>query len=163
MTRTTSQPQGGFTLLELMIVVAVIAILASISIPYFYGQIIRGQIVDSMSLAEVAKRAVSAVYTATGKLPENNEAASIPVSDKMVGNYVTRVEVIDGAITLTFGNNSHKQIAGKQLTLRPAIVADSPQVPIAWVCAARAVPNGMAAIGQDRTSIPVGWLPFNCR
>jgi len=54
-------------------------------------------------------------------------------------------------------------IAGKILTLRPAVVEDAPIVPLAWVCGFAAVPGNMTARGDNRTNIPIGYLPFNCR
>jgi len=71
--------------------------------------------------------------------------------------------VQDGAIHITFGNNAHGAIKGKMLTFRPAVVEDTPVVPVAWVCAFAAAPDKMTVKGENRTDIPVAMLPFNCK
>jgi type IV pilus assembly protein PilA len=81
----------------------------------------------------------------------------------MVSNYVTSVTVSDGVIDIVFGNNASGMIAGKVLTIRPAVVEDAPIVPVAWVCAAAPVPPRMTVYGQDRTTAPASVLPVNCR
>jgi len=98
-----------------------------------------------------------------GRDAADNEAAAIPPREKIVGNLVKDVNVADGAITLTFGNNATKLLEGKRVTIRPAVVADQPQVPIAWVCHDVAVPNGMEIRGNDETDIQPSFLPIECR
>jgi len=71
--------------------------------------------------------------------------------------------VHDGAIQLTFGNRVNNAIAGKVLSLRPAVVEDAPIVPIAWVCGSAEAPDGMQVHGQNVTDIPDQLLPVECR
>ncbi len=153
----------GFTLIEMMVVIAIIAILALIALPSMFERTIKVQVRDGMALANLAKGGVAAAYARSGEMPANNEAAGIPPRNKIVGDYVAEVGVADGAVTITFGNNSHKSINGKHLTLRPAVVDGQPQVPVTWLCANRTVPTGMTAMGTNATDIALDWLPVECR
>lgn len=71
--------------------------------------------------------------------------------------------VRDGAIHITFGNNVNTTIKDKMLTMRPAVVDDTPVVPVAWVCGFATAPGGMTVKGATHTDIPEGRLPFNCK
>jgi type IV pilus assembly protein PilA len=155
--------RDGFTMIEILVAVAIVAILAALAIPSFQGSIVRDQIVAAMPLADIAKKPVAQSWAALQVLPADNASAGLPPPDKIVNNYISAVAIQDGAIQVTFGNNAHGAIAGKILTLRPAIVEDAPIVPVAWVCGYAAVPGKMTAKGENRTGIPTGYLPFNCR
>ena len=144
-------------------VVAVMAILALMAIPSLQDQALKGQVKEGMALADVAKKGVQAVYSLTGEMPRNNEAAALPPGNKIVSTLVKEVSVKDGAITLVFGNNAHKGLDGKKLTLRPAVVPGEGAVPISWVCANARVPKEMEAKGRDETDIQMSWLPVDCR
>jgi type IV pilus assembly protein PilA len=144
-------------------VVAVIAILALMAIPSLQEQALKRQVKEGMGLADVAKKGVQAVYSLTGEMPKNNEAAGLPPGNKIVSTLVKEVLVKDGAITLVFGNNAHKGLDGKKLTIRPAVVPGEGMVPIAWICANVQVPPQMEAKGSDETDIQMSWLPVDCR
>ncbi len=154
--------QLAFTLIEIMVVVAIIAILAAMAVPSLYRTVIRQQITDSMALADLARNGVASFYRREGKMPADNEAAGAPPAKKIIGNYVTSVAVADGAVTMTFGNSAYVSIKGKQLTWRPAVVVDAPTVPIAWVCGGKKPPEGMTALGRDETTLPPNVLPGGC-
>jgi len=156
---------AGFTWIEMLIVLTVLGVLALMTIPAMQDSALKKQVKDGMSLAEVAKSGVQAAYTlmGTGDMPADNAAAGIPAHDKIVGNYVSDVNVAAGAVTLTFGNNASKQLTGKKLTIRPAVVPGQPTVPIAWLCHLVNVPTGMDVKGADITDIPLNWLPIECR
>lgn len=153
----------GFTLIELMVVLAVIVILAMIALPSMQGRLVRDQIVEGAKLADVAKGPVAAAWSSARRFPADNEEAGLPPADKIVGNMVSAVAVDGGAIHVTFGNRANAAIAGKTLSLRPAVVDDAPVVPVAWVCAGASAPAKMTARGTDRTTIPARYLPLNCR
>jgi type IV pilus assembly protein PilA len=155
--------RGGFTLIELMAVVAVIAILATIALPGIQDRIVRAQIVEAMALADIAKPPIAAFWLLTHAMPADNAAAGLPVAEKIVGNLVTSVSVADGAISVTFGNRANGSIRGKVLTLRPAVVEDTPVVPVAWVCGHAGAVEKMTAKGVDKTDVPDRYLPLNCR
>src|SRR5579862_7286016 len=116
------QKKSGFTLIELMIVIAVIGILAALSLPNYQDRIIRTQVQESVVFVEFARDAVQTFYTKTHRLPVNNSEAGLPVAKQILGNFITQVEVDHGAIHVQFGNRSNKVIAGKWLTLRPGTV-----------------------------------------
>lgn len=154
---------SGFTMVEMMATLAVIVILASIAVPSYLDKIVKAQVEAALPLADIAKRAVAAYWAASTDMPANNAAAALPVADKIVGNFVSAVTVADGAINITFGNRASKAIAGKVLTLRPAVVADTPVVPIAWVCGFAEAPGKMTVKGQNATNVELLYLPFDCR
>jgi len=153
----------GFTLLEMMVVLAIIAILALMLIPSYQDKLVRDQIVEALPLAEVATKPVAAAWAGTQAFPADNAAAGLPPADKIVSNLISSVTVQDGVVHLTFGNRANGQIKGKVLTLRPAVVPDAPVVPVAWICGYAPVPDQMTAKGENRTNIPAIYLPFKCR
>lgn len=153
----------GFSMLEMLIVVAVLGVLAALAAPGLYISGVRNEILDSAALIDVAKKQVAAHWAASGDMPANNTEAGLPAPAKMVGNYVKSVTVNDGAIDVEFGNRASSMIADKVLTIRPAVVEDAPIVPVAWVCGAAQVPAKMTVRGQNRTSTPITVLPANCR
>jgi len=163
MMRPMQPIRRGFTLIELMIVVAIIAILAMIAMPSIQGKLVRSQIIEAAHWSEVAKAPVAASWTATKTLPADNAAAGLPVADKIVSNLVTSVAIESGAVQITFGNQANAALKGKVLSLRPAVVEDAPIVPVSWVCGNASAPDKMTAKGTNRTDVPERFLPLNCR
>jgi type IV pilus assembly protein PilA len=155
--------EGGFTLIELMVVIAVLAILALIALPTYLDKLTREQIAEALPLAEIAKQPIGFAWSQGAALPVDNAAAGLPAADRIVNTLVSSVTVEDGAIHIRFGNNAHRTLKGRTLTLRPAVVEDTRVVPVAWLCARAAVPGKMSAKGIDRTDIPAGLLPLRCR
>ncbi len=155
--------QSGFTWIEMLFVLGVIALLSLMAIPALRDRTLRKQVQEGLALAEVAEGGVQAVWAATGKMPADNEAAGAPPHDKIVGSFVKDVSVDQGAVTVTFGNNASQALEGKRVTLRPAVVPDQRAVPIAWLCHAIGVPKGMQVLGSDATDVPPAWLPVDCR
>jgi type IV pilus assembly protein PilA len=155
--------ERGFTLIELMVVVAIISILAAIAIPSFQTYIVEAQVAEAMSLATDLKKNIKEVYQAKGAFPTNNREAGLPEAKYLIGNYVKRIDVGNGALHITFGNKANKQLADKVLSLQPLVVPKSPASPISWNCGNSAAPNGMKAVGENRTSLAHEFLPFACR
>jgi type IV pilus assembly protein PilA len=153
----------GFTLIELLLVLAVAAILALLAIPSMQEGALRKQVKEGLGLADIAKAGVQGAWSATGELPADNKAAGLPEPEKIVGSLVAAVRVDHGAVTLTFGNNASRMLAGKKITLRPAVVPDELIVPIAWLCHAVNVPKGMEVRGRDDTDLSPDVLPVECR
>ncbi len=155
--------RDGFTLMEMMVVIAIIGILALIAAPSYLDQMIRKQIIEAVPLADIAKTPIAAAWAIAQSFPRDNAAAGLPAADKIVSNYVASVSVQDGAIHIAFGNSANSTIKGKILSLRPAVVEDAAIVPVAWVCGNAAGPGKMTVKGENKTNIPAGYLPLNCR
>ncbi len=155
--------RNGFSLLELMVVIAIMGILGMMAIPAYMHQIARRQILDAMPLADIAKKPVTQAWASAQSLPQDNAGAGLPAEDLMVSNLVQSLAVQDGAIQITFGNNANGMLKGKMLTLRPAVIPDTPIVPVAWVCGYANGPGKMTVKGANRTDIPEEYLPVNCR
>jgi len=122
--------QQGFTLIELMIVVAIIGILAAVAIPAYQDYTIRAQVSEGMNLAGGAKTAVAEFYTQRGTMPTNNSQAGLATNNSIVGTYVSAVTVSDGLIRVEYGVDANTIIAGKTLLVSPVTNAGS----VAWNC-----------------------------
>jgi len=153
----------GFTLLEMMVVIGIVAILALMAIPTYQDKFIRDQIAEALPLADIAKPPVALSWAVLQTFPADNAAAGLPVAEKIVNNTIRSVAVQGGAIDITFGNKANKVILGKILTLRPAVVEDAPIVPVTWVCGYATAPEKMTVKGENKTNIPPGYLPIRCR
>ena len=142
--------QQGFTLIELMIVVAIIGILAAIAIPAYQDYTIRAQVSEGLNLADGSKTAVVEFYQDRGTMPTSNSNAGIADNTQIQGNYVSQVDVTDGVITVTYSSSApqtaNAKIDGDTLTLTP--VTTNPGS-VGWLCAS--------------TDIQNKWLPAACR
>ena len=154
---------NGFSVIEMMVVVAIIAILAMIAIPSSMGRIVKEQVIVAMPLADIAKEPIAAAWKVTKTLPVNNEEAGLPAPEKVVSNYVSALIVQDGVIRMTFGNKAHPQIKEKILSMRPAVIEESQVVPIAWVCGNAKAPAQMTIKGENKTNVLADYLPQACR
>lgn len=159
----TSLRASGFTLIELMIVVAIITILTTMALPSFQDRVIRTQVGEGLVLADFVKQSIAAQYAKTQRMPKDNASAGLPPADRIVGNYVSNIAVQDGSVVITFGQQSNRYLAGKKLSLRPAVVENYPAVPIAWVCGMAGVPDKMKVMGNNETNLPLPHLPIDCR
>lgn len=156
-------PYKGFTLIEMMVVVAVIATLALIAMPSYQGKLVRDQIIEGSALASIAKAPIAAYWTANKALPADNASIALPAADKIVNNLVRAVTVQEGVIHITYGNRANGILKDKTLSLRPAVIDDAPVVPVAWVCGSATGPDKMTIRGENKTDIPKEYLPLNCR
>ena len=130
--------QHGFTLIELMIVVAIIGILAAIAIPAYQDYTIRAQVSEGLNLAGGAKAAITEFTMDTGDFPDTNADAGVSAANEIVGKYVSAVTVgTDGLITVAFGAGAHDLIVGDSITLTPETNAGS----VEWECASSNIDN----------------------
>lgn len=156
-------PMRGFTLIEVLVVMAIIAILALLALPSPDPAIARKQVIESIDLIEDYKKLVAFYHKSAQVFLKNNQEAGIPAADKILGNYIDRVDMENGAFHLHFGNKAHPSIKNKTLTIQPIVVTGSPQSPISWICGRAVAPDGMQAVGENRTTIEIKDLPLNCR
>ena len=161
--------QKGFTLIELMIVVAIIGILAAIAIPAYQDYTIRSQVSEGLTLAAAAKAAVSESFSNTGVPPADRTAAGMTATaGDTSGKYVESVDVADGVITITYGNEVNGVIDGETLTLTPY---ESVDLSVVWRCGNAGAPAGAALLGTAAgaatayvaPSLEDKYMPAACR
>ena len=89
---------AGFSLMEILIALAIVGILAAIAVPGLYNGLVRDQVVESGPLIDTARKKVAAYWAGSGTMPATNHDAGLPVPEKLVGNYVRSIVVRDGVI-----------------------------------------------------------------
>ncbi len=141
--------QQGFTLIELMIVVAIIGILAAIAIPAYQDYTIRAQVSEGLSLAAGSKVAVTEFYQDRGDWPADNNEAGVDVAANINGKYVTQVEVASENISVTYGGNEVNDNIENAILVLSAVDNSGA---IEWDCGA-----------ADATVLLPKWLPAACR
>ena len=151
--------QKGFTLIELMIVVAIIGILAAIAIPAYQDYTVRAQVTEGMNLAAAAKAAVAETFLNRGAAPANRRAAGMSdLANDTQGKYVSQVLVTNGVIEVTYGGTEvNKGILNATLGLTPYITPDNS---VAWKCGAAPVP-GTGLVIMPNATVNNGTLGTN--
>jgi len=155
--------QKGFTLIELMIVVAIIGILAAIAIPAYQDYLIRSQVSEGLTMAAAAKASVSEYYANKGSWPDTNSAAGLGSATNIQGKYVSAITVTDGGITIDYGNEVNATVANARVGLTPGASANGDVI---WRCGTAPVPTGWGsgvAAASATTSIAGKYLPSSCR
>ncbi len=153
----------GFTLIELMVVVAIIGILASIAMPQYQVYIQRSEVTEALGIASDVKDHVTIYYREKLAFPKDNAETGIPEPDKMISNRITGVVVEGGAVHVTLGNKVAQPLQGQVLTFRPATVDGSPKSPVSWLCGYDEPVKGMSAVGENKTTLTNEYLPASCR
>lgn len=140
------QKHCGFTLIELMIVIAILGILAGLAIPIYQQYVIRAQVTEGLSLAGGAKTAVGDFISSTGRFPPSNQSARLATATSISGSYVSQVDVTGGLIKVTYGGNkANTAIKNDILLLSPSTTSSS----IHWRCHSK--------------TLAVRYLPSACR
>jgi len=158
--------QKGFTLIELMIVVAIIGILAAIAIPAYKTYTIRAQISEGLGFADAAKVAVSESFTANGVWPSTNALAGLDATPANISSkYVQSVTVgASGVITVAFGNQIDGAItAGMGINYTPGLSVNND---ISWTCNTKTFPAGVTQVvapAAPASAVPAKYLPAICR
>ncbi|ENT0592579.1 prepilin-type N-terminal cleavage/methylation domain-containing protein [Neisseria gonorrhoeae] len=158
--------QKGFTLIELMIVIAIVGILAAVALPAYQDYTARAQVSEAILLAEGQKSAVTEYYLNHGIWPENNSAAGVASASKIIGKYVKQVEVKNGVVTATMASTGvNKEIQGKKLSLWARREDGS----VKWFCGQPVTRNDAADnddVAKDDAAgnaIETKHLPSTCR
>ena len=151
--------QKGFTLIELMIVIAIIGILAAIAIPAYQDYTVRSKVSEGLNLAGAAKLAVAETYDSEGRFMDiNNASYGLPQPASINGTYVSTVAIVDasGTITITYrdsGLGGNPTANGQQINLDP----DPRQGSMQWVC------DGTGSAGAPTSPMPSKYMPSECR
>lgn len=127
--------QQGFTLIELMIVVAIIGILAAIAIPAYQDYTIRAQVSEGLTLVAGAKTAVSEYYLERGSWPADNIVAGLADKHDIIGKYTEHISVENNVIEINFGFAAHTTIFDEKIELTAVPNGGS----ITWTCASQGV------------------------
>jgi type IV pilus assembly protein PilA len=167
------QVQKGFTLIELMIVIAIIGILAAIAIPAYQNYTIRSQVTEGLSLADGWKTAISEYYAQNGSFPTCSTtvaagaAGCISVSGAVAGKYVGAITIsgtVAGQIDVTYsGSQANAKLNNgtfNVLSLSPGLDAN---YDVVWVCGTAATPTGVTGVGATATTVPAAYLPTVCQ
>ena len=164
--KISSKSNAGFTLIELMIVVAIIGILATLAVSAYQTYTVRAQVAEGINMAAVAKTPVVDAYNNFGTAPANRAAAGMPADPTTTsGKYVSGVDISNGRIVVQFGGSgAHQDIIGMEVSLTPYI---TPGSTVIWRCGDAPEPNRAQLLnGGDAhavATVDARYLPSTCR
>ena len=162
------QRSSGFTLIELMIVIAIIGIVASLAVSAYQTYTVRAQVAEALDFAAGAKVPIVDAFNRSGIPPADRAAAGMtPHPTDTQGNYVSQVAVSNGRLDMTFGNNVHPDIFGDTLSVTPYHTAGGV---IVWRCGAAPIPAGTSELSGGGVTaahlaptVELRYLPGSCR
>lgn len=162
--------ERGFTLIELMIVIAIIGILASLALSTYQTYTVRAQVAEALNMAASTKVVVVDAFNNTGVPPASRADAGLSVAATDTrGTYVAQVNIVDGRIDVMLGNSVHADVFGNVISFTPYQL---PGGGIIWRCGAEPAPGGGAVLLTDgagnssayiASTLPERYMPVNCR
>lgn len=160
--------EKGFTLIELMVVVAIIGILASIAIPAYQDYMTRAKVAEIFEIASPLKKDIADYYAYHGKMPKNNDSLHLAKPELLQGSQVKSMEIENGAIhivlKLQFDGDKEDIISIRPVVLKKDIAAGVPLDYLFWVSGNCEVsdPERLEALGENKTTLPVNSPVLRC-
>jgi len=161
--RERGPAQSGFTLIELMIVIAIVGILAALAVPAYMNYTIRAQVTEGLSLASSVRTAMAEWYAQNGTFPDPGVVATLGFAAQPAGQFATVDEIGNGVIQIVYnGTAVNANLAGQVLALRAGVTANDE---IVWYCGTAPVASTLtiAPAANPTTIASSQWLPSSCQ